>query len=141
RYGEEKFSKQVARQIEQVRRKEPIESTFDLVDVIKQAIPAPARRKGGHTAKRVFQAIRIAVNDELGSFTDALQQAAEMVKIGGRVAVITFHSLEDRICKKSFKKWSTEKQAPRGLPVPPEEFKAPFQLTVKKPITPNESEI
>lgn len=141
RYGEEKFSKQVARQIEQVRKKEPIESTFDLVNVIKQAIPAPARRKGGHPAKRVFQAIRIAVNDELGSFTDALQQAAEMVKIGGRVAVITFHSLEDRICKKSFKKWSTEKQAPRGLPVLPEEFKAPFQLTVKKPITPNESEI
>ncbi|HLQ95379.1 MAG TPA: 16S rRNA (cytosine(1402)-N(4))-methyltransferase RsmH [Pseudogracilibacillus sp.] len=141
RYGEEKFSKQVARQIEQVRKKKPIDSTFDLVEVIKEGIPAPARRKGGHPAKRIFQAIRIAVNDELQSFTDALQQAAEMVKIDGKVAVITFHSLEDRICKQSFKKWSTEKQAPRGLPVLPEEFKAPFQLAPKKPIVPKEKEI
>lgn len=141
RYGEEKFSKQVARQIEQVRNKTTIDSTFDLVEVIKQAIPAPARRKGGHPAKRIFQAIRIAVNDELQSFTDALQQAAEMVKIDGKVAVITFHSLEDRICKQSFKKWSTEKQAPRGLPVLPEEFEAPFQLAPKKPILPKEEEI
>src|SRR5699024_8101182 len=108
-YGEEKFSKNIARAIERERAKKSIETTYELVEIIKEAIPAPARRKGGHPAKRTFQAIRIAVNDELESFVDALHQSAEMVAIGGRVAVITFHSLEDRICKLAFKKWSKEK--------------------------------
>lgn len=140
-YGEEKFSRQIARIIETKRKERPIETTFELVDIIKQAIPAPARRKGGHPAKRIFQAIRIAVNDELNSFNDGLHQAAEVTAIGGRIAVITFHSLEDRLCKHAFQKWSTEKQVPKGLPIIPEEFTPPFKRITRKPITPSEEEI
>jgi 16S rRNA (cytosine1402-N4)-methyltransferase len=103
RYGEEKFAKQIARKIEHEREIKPIETTFELVDIIKDAIPAAARRKGGHPAKRTFQAIRIAVNDELGAVEDSLAQALEMVNVNGRIAVITFHSLEDRLVKTMFK--------------------------------------
>lgn len=140
-YGEEKFSKQIARNIERQREKKQIETTHELVEIIKDAIPAPARRSGGHPAKRIFQAIRIAVNDELESFNDALHQAAKILSIGGRISVITFHSLEDRICKQTFQKWSTEKPVPRGLPIIPDEFKAPFKRITRKPIIPKESEI
>ncbi|WP_426021820.1 16S rRNA (cytosine(1402)-N(4))-methyltransferase RsmH, partial [Burkholderia pseudomallei] len=97
RYGEEKFSKQIARRIEAHREQQPIETTLELVDVIKEGIPAKARRKGGHPAKRVFQAIRIAVNDELSAFEDSVEQAIECVKVGGRISEITFHSWEDRL--------------------------------------------
>lgn len=90
KYGEEKFSKQIARKIEKAREQSPIETTGQLVDIIKEAIPAPARRSGGHPAKRIFQAIRIAVNDELRVFEEALLQAIEVLKPGGRVSVITF---------------------------------------------------
>src|SRR5699024_8744501 len=124
-YGEEKFSKQIARRIEANRKEKPIETTYELVEIIKGAIPAPARRKGGHPAKRIFQALRIAVNDELSAFNDALHQAARVVDINGRVAVITFHSLEDRVCKQAFKKWSTPKPVPKNLPVIPEDHRAP----------------
>jgi len=140
-YGEEKFSKQIARRIEANRKEKPIETTYELVEIIKGAIPAPARRKGGHPAKRIFQALRIAVNDELSAFNDALHQAARIVDINGRVAVITFHSLEDRVCKQAFKKWSTPKPVPKNLPVIPEDHRAPFKLVNKKPIVPGESEI
>src|SRR5690625_682913 len=116
-YGEEKFSKQIASKIERTRELNDITTTHDLVEIIISAIPAPARRKSRHPAKRIFQALRIAVNDELNSFNDALHQAAEMVSIGGRISVITFHSLEDRICKQAFQKWSSEKPVPRGLPI------------------------
>ncbi|GAB3793535.1 16S rRNA (cytosine(1402)-N(4))-methyltransferase RsmH [Virgibacillus kimchii] len=141
KYGEEKFSKQIARKIEQHRKKETIETTHQLVDIIKEAIPAPARRTGGHPAKRIFQALRIAVNDELNIFNDALHQAAEVVSKEGRIAVITFHSLEDRIAKQAFKAWSTEKPTPRNLPVVPKEFAAPFKMITKKPIVPGEKEL
>ncbi|TFJ94555.1 16S rRNA (cytosine(1402)-N(4))-methyltransferase RsmH [Lentibacillus salicampi] len=140
-YGEEKFSKQIARKIESTRQKKRIDTTFELVEIIKEAIPAPARRKGGHPAKRVFQALRIAVNDELSAFNDALHQAARVVDRNGRIAVITFQSLEDRICKQAFKKWSTAKPVPRNLPVIPEDHKAPFKLANKKPIMPSEHEL
>ncbi len=140
-YGEEKFAKQIAREIERVREQKPIETTFELVEIIKEAIPAPARRKGGHPAKRTFQAIRIAVNDELNAFVEALHQAAEFVKVGGRISVITFHSLEDRLCKQAFKKWSTEKPVPRGLPIVPDGFEAPFKLITRKPILPTKEEL
>lgn len=140
-YGEEKFSKQIARKIELRRETIPITTTFELVEVIKDGIPAAARRKGGHPAKRVFQAIRIAVNDELLSFYNVLQQAAELVQVGGRIAVITFHSLEDRMCKQAFKKWSTPLAVPKNLPIIPEESQPPFKLITKKPIIANEQEL
>lgn len=140
-YGEEKFSKQIARNIERKRAVKKIETTHELVEIIKESIPAPARRTGGHPAKRVFQALRIAVNDELASFNDALHQAAEVITVGGRISVITFHSLEDRLCKQAFQKWSTEKPVPRGLPIIPKEFEAPFKRITKKPIVPTKEEI
>lgn len=132
RYGEEKFSKQIARKIEKKRVEEEINTTHDLVEIIKEAIPAAARRTGGHPAKRVFQALRIAVNDELNVFNEALHQAAELVSVGGRIAVITFHSLEDRICKKAFKKWSTDKPVPRNMPIIPAGMEAPFKMVNRK---------
>ncbi|WP_251866268.1 16S rRNA (cytosine(1402)-N(4))-methyltransferase RsmH [Enterococcus malodoratus] len=141
RYGEEKFSKQIARLIERRREEKPIETTGELVDVIKEAIPAPARRKGGHPAKRVFQAIRIAVNDELGAIESSLEQAIDLLAIEGRVSVITFHSLEDRIVKTMFKEFSTPKDMPPGLPVVPEEFQPVLTLVNRKPIIPSEEEL
>jgi 16S rRNA (cytosine1402-N4)-methyltransferase len=141
RYSEEKFSKQVARKIEQARVIKPIETTFELVEIIKDAIPAPARRTGGHPAKRVFQAIRIAVNDELKVFETSLKQAISILNKNGRVSVITFHSLEDRICKSYFKENSELPDLPRGLPIIPEEFKPILKLINRKPIIPSEEEL
>jgi 16S rRNA (cytosine1402-N4)-methyltransferase len=141
RYGEEKFSKQIARKIEAARVEKPISTTGELVELIKDAIPAPARRTGGHPAKRVFQAIRIAVNDELGVFEDSLEQAISILSKGGRISVITFHSLEDRICKVTLKKASETPPLPKGLPVIPEEFKPTLKLVTRKPILPSEKEL
>ncbi|VEF48499.1 S-adenosyl-methyltransferase MraW [Bacillus freudenreichii] len=141
RYGEEKFSKQVARNIESARKNKPIETTNELVDLIKQSIPAPARRKGGHPAKRIFQAIRIAVNDELKAFEDSLKQAIGLLNPGGRISVITFHSLEDRICKHVFKDASEGPELPPGLPIIPEEYKPVLKLVNRKPIIPSEAEL
>ncbi|MRH42158.1 16S rRNA (cytosine(1402)-N(4))-methyltransferase RsmH [Aquibacillus halophilus] len=141
RYGEEKFSKQIARKIEAKRNINEIRTTFELVEIIKDAIPAPARRTGGHPAKRVFQAIRIAVNDELNAFYDVLHQAAEVVSVGGRISIITFHSLEDRLCKQAFKKWSTLPPIPRNIPVIPEGSNPPFRLINRKPILANDEEL
>lgn len=141
KYGEEKFSKQIARKIEATREVEPIKTTAQLVEVIKEAIPAAARRKGGHPGKRVFQAIRIAVNDELQAFYDVLHQAAQLVNVEGRIAVITFHSLEDRICKQAFKKWSTMPPLPRNLPVVPKDSEPPFKLITKKPLVASDDEL
>ena len=140
-YGEEKFSKQIARKIEAAREIKPIETTFELVELIKAGIPAPARRKGGHPAKRVFQAIRIAVNDELGVFEDSLEQAISLLDKEGRISVITFHSLEDRICKTVFKKASSMPDLPPGLPVIPDEFKPTMKIITRKPILPSEEEL
>ncbi|UOQ47966.1 16S rRNA (cytosine(1402)-N(4))-methyltransferase RsmH [Gracilibacillus caseinilyticus] len=141
RYGEEKFSKQIARKIEAHRMESPIQTTYELVEIIKEAIPAPARRKGGHPAKRIFQAIRIAVNDELQVFEDALNQAGKLLTVGGRISVITFHSLEDRICKQTFKQWSSSKQVPKNIPIIPEEFQPAFKLVNRKPLLPSQEEL
>lgn len=140
-YGEEKFSKQIARKIETARENSAIETTGQLVELIKEAIPAPARRKGGHPAKRVFQAIRIAVNDELAVFENSLEQAIALLNTGGRISVITFHSLEDRICKATFKRASELPELPPGLPVIPEEFQPVLKLISRKPILPSEEEL
>ncbi|MEC1156908.1 16S rRNA (cytosine(1402)-N(4))-methyltransferase RsmH [Cytobacillus horneckiae] len=141
KYGEEKFSKQIARKIEATREAAPIKTTGELVEIIKEAIPAPARRKGGHPAKRVFQAIRIAVNDELGVFEKSLQKAMDILNPGGRISVITFHSLEDRICKAAFKQASETPDLPPGLPIIPEEYKPEMKLVNRKPILPSEEEL
>jgi 16S rRNA (cytosine1402-N4)-methyltransferase len=140
-YGEEKFSKQIARKIEAARETKHIETTGELVELIKDAIPAPARRKGGHPAKRVFQAVRIAVNDELGVFEKSLEQAIDLLAVGGRISVITFHSLEDRICKVTLKKASETPPLPPGLPIIPEEYQPKLKLVTRKPILPSEEEL
>jgi 16S rRNA (cytosine1402-N4)-methyltransferase len=141
RYGEEKFSKQIARKIESARAIKPVETTGELVELIKDAIPAPARRKGGHPAKRVFQAVRIAVNDELAVFEKSLNQAIDLLNPEGRISVITFHSLEDRICKATLKKASETPPLPHGLPIIPDEYKPILKLISRKPILPSEAEL
>ncbi|MDN7244275.1 16S rRNA (cytosine(1402)-N(4))-methyltransferase RsmH [Planococcus shenhongbingii] len=141
RYGEEKFSKQIARKIEAAREMAPIETTGQLVDLIKDGIPAFARRKGGHPAKRIFQAIRIAVNDELGAAETSLQHALDLLAVGGRVSVITFHSLEDRLCKTIFKESSSMPELPPNLPVIPAGMEPKFKLITRKPILPSDEEL
>ena len=141
RYGEENFSKQIARNIEKKREQKPIETTFELVEIIKESIPAAKRRSGGHPAKRVFQAIRIAVNNELSVFEDSLEQAIDIVSVGGRISVITFHSLEDRICKQIFNSYSKSKDIPKNLPIMPEESLSKLKVITRKPIYPSDIEL
>ncbi|MDO4670276.1 MAG: 16S rRNA (cytosine(1402)-N(4))-methyltransferase RsmH [Aerococcus sp.] len=142
RYGEERFAKQIARAIEQKRKTERITRTLELVDLIKAGIPAATRRTGGHPAKRVFQAIRIAVNDELGAIEDSLEQALQALNPDGRVAVITFQSLEDRIVKVMFKEASSVKEPPANLPILPDDLPtADYALVNRKPIYPSEAEL
>lgn len=141
KYGEEKFSKSIARKIEKAREKQRIETTDQLVELIKEGIPAPARRTGGHPAKRVFQALRIAVNDELQAFEDSLNQSIELLNLHGRLSVITFHSLEDRICKNVLKTFSSTPDLPPGLPVIPDSVQPVLKLIKRKPILPTEQEI
>jgi 16S rRNA (cytosine1402-N4)-methyltransferase len=117
RYGEERYAKQIARAIARRRRQRPIERTGELVELIRSAIPAPARFGDGHPAKRVFQALRIAVNDELGELEEALPAALEMLRPGGRIAVIAFHSLEDRIVKRFFQRLERGCVCPPDFPV------------------------
>ena len=116
RYGEERYATQIARAIVRRRREQPFERTGELVDTIRAAIPAPARFGDGHPAKRVFQALRIAVNDELDSLEAALPAALEMLRPGGRLAVITFHSLEDRIVKRFLRERRARLHLPARLP-------------------------
>ena len=141
RYGEEKFAKSIARRIEKVRQQTPIETTGQLVDLIKEAIPAKARRKGGHPAKKAFQAIRIAVNDELGALEESLEQALDLLNPGGRISVITFQSLEARLVKVMFKQKTSLPELPPGLPVIPDSQKVEYKLITRKPIVPSEDEI
>lgn len=141
RYGEEKFAKSIARNIEKTRQHHPIMTTFQLVDVIKEAIPARARRHGGHPAKKSFQAIRIAVNDELGALEESLEQALTILNPGGRISVITFQSLEDRLVKTMFREKSSLPELPPGLPIIPDDQKPDFKLVNKKPIEPSQAEL
>lgn len=141
RYGEEKFSKQIARKIEEKRASKEIETTGELVELIKEAIPAPARRKGGHPGKRTFQALRIAVNDELGALEESLEQAIELLNPEGRLSVITFHSLEDRIVKNIIKEYSSYPDLPRGLPILPANMAPALKQITRKPILPSADEL
>lgn len=117
KYGEERWSKRIAQFIAAARREKPLTTTFELVEVIKKAIPKGARLDGPHPAKRTFQAIRIEVNNELGILADTMEQAVDRLKSGGRIGVITFHSLEDRIIKQTFAKLAKGCICPPQLPV------------------------
>lgn len=139
RYGEEKFAKQIAFRIDKVRHEKEISTTFELVDIIKSALPQKVLKQKGHPAKQVFQALRVAVNDELTVFEKSLLDALDMLNSDGRAVVITFQSLEDRICKSIFKEKSTL-DIPEGLPVIIKE-EAPFELISRKPILPSEEEL
>lgn len=141
RYGEEKFAKQIARSIEKQRQAAPIKATLELAEIVKNAIPAPARRHGGHPAKKSFQAIRIAVNNELGVLESSLEQALDLLTVGGRISVITFQSLEDRLVKTMFKERTTIPDLPAGLPVIPKETQPDFKLVNKKPIIASDQEL
>ncbi|WP_106768315.1 16S rRNA (cytosine(1402)-N(4))-methyltransferase RsmH [Paenibacillus faecalis] len=141
-YGEEKFSRRIARVICERRENSPIQTTGQLVDMIKEGIPAAARRTGGHPAKRSFQALRIAVNDELGAFKDALHQAINCLAPGGRVSVITFHSLEDRICKQIFNSYIPKCTCPPDFPMCVcGGGQGTLKLVNRKPIAPSASEL
>ena len=142
RYGEDSFAKQVARKIEQARSVKPIETTFELVDIIKSAYPAKVLNSKGHPAKKIFQAIRIEVNDELSELETVLEDALEMLKISGRVAVISFHSLEDRIVKETFVRMSSQPKIDKRIPLLPGQLEeAPYRLVTKKPILAGEAEL
>lgn len=140
RYGEDRFSKQVARKIEQARAIKPIETTTELAELIKSAKPAKELKKKGHPAKQIFQAIRIEVNDELGAAEESLQQAMDLLALEGHISVITFHSLEDRLTKQLFKEASVV-DVPKGLPFIPEEMQPKFELVSRKPILPSKEEL
>ncbi|MFK5883459.1 MAG: 16S rRNA (cytosine(1402)-N(4))-methyltransferase RsmH [Candidatus Izemoplasma sp.] len=139
RYADESFAKQIARKIEKRREIKRIETTFDLVDVIKSALPQKVLSKKGHPAKKTFQALRIAVNDELRVFEESLYQALDLLNEDGRVVVITFHSLEDRICKTIFREVSTV-HIPKHVPIKADVI-APYKLLHRKVILPSEDEL
>lgn len=141
KYGDEKFAKSIARHIEQERMKKPIQTTFELVEIVKQAISARARRTGGHPAKRTFQAIRIEVNDELNVFEKSLNDALSMLKVGGRVSVITFQSLEDKIAKYTFNEITSMPEIPKNIAVIPDNMQPRFKKVTRKPITASEAEL
>ncbi|PTX51246.1 16S rRNA (cytosine1402-N4)-methyltransferase [Melghirimyces profundicolus] len=140
RYGEERFARRIAQKIVEYRSLKPIESTVELATVIKEAIPAPARRKGPHPARRSFQAIRIAVNDELNAFEEGLGQAIDRLRPGGRVSVITFHSLEDRIAKQMFQNRAKGCVCPPDFPVCTCGRTPELRIITKKPVQPSEEE-
>ncbi|WP_409341250.1 16S rRNA (cytosine(1402)-N(4))-methyltransferase RsmH [Paenibacillus sp. MBLB4367] len=140
-YGEEKFSRRIAARIVSEREKSPIESTGRLAEIIKEGIPAAARRTGPHPAKRSFQAIRIAVNDELGAMEDALESSIRCLSPGGRISVITFHSLEDRICKQLFAKYVEKCTCPPGFPLCVCQKKSLLKLVNRKPLDPSAEEL
>jgi 16S rRNA (cytosine1402-N4)-methyltransferase len=117
RYGEERHARRISRAICRRRREQPFERSADLVDTIRRAIPAPAQFGSGHPAKRVFQALRIAVNDELTMVEEGLDAALRLLRPGGRIAVISFHSLEDRIVKERFRRAAAPCTCPPDLPV------------------------
>jgi len=140
-YGEERWAQRIAQFIVEERKKQVISTTFELVEVIKKAVPAGARRHGPHPAKRTFQALRIAVNDELNILQQAFHQGVQALKPGGRLCVITFHSLEDRIAKDYFKHLATDCICPPALPVCSCNKKQEIKIITRKPILPSKSEL
>jgi 16S rRNA (cytosine1402-N4)-methyltransferase len=141
RYGEERYAKQIAREVVKRRARRPFDRTGDLVEVVKQAIPAPARFGEGHPAKRVFQALRIEVNDELGSLERALPAALEMLRPGGRLAVISFHSLEDRIVKRFLRDEEHGCTCPPEFPVCACGASPTLRATPRRAVRPSAAEV
>ncbi|MEG2377150.1 MAG: 16S rRNA (cytosine(1402)-N(4))-methyltransferase RsmH [Clostridia bacterium] len=140
-YGEERYAPRIAAEICRVRANAPIESTLQLVDIIKRAMPASALREKQHPAKRTFQAIRIAVNDELRAIEQVLDSAVSRLKIGGRIAVITFHSLEDRLVKRGFLQMANPCICPPELPVCGCGRLPKLKVITRKPCIPSDDEI
>lgn len=139
-YGEEKYSKSIAKKIVDYREKKSIETTLELVDIIKSSVPMSYRNEG-HPARRVFQAIRIEVNNELGILENSIKDAFSLLKSNGRLCIITFHSLEDKIVKSVFKELSSDDVQSKNLPVVPDSMKAKAKLITKKPIEPSTFEL
>ncbi len=139
-YGEEKFATRIVENIIKERAIAPLNSTTQLAELVKRSIPAATRRTGGNPSKRTFQALRIAVNDELGAIERAIPQALDCMMVGGRVVVMSFQSLEDRIIKEKFAQASTSK-SPRELPMELPEFAAKFKLVFNSSEKPTEAEI
>ena len=140
-YGEEKWSKRVAQFITEYRKKKNVETTFELVEIIKAAIPKGAREEGGHPAKRIFQAVRIEVNNELGILEQSVKDFTEALNKNGRLAIITFHSLEDRIVKKTFADLARGCTCPKSFPVCVCGNKPSVRIITRKPILPDDTEI
>ncbi|SDY43942.1 16S rRNA (cytosine1402-N4)-methyltransferase [Proteiniborus ethanoligenes] len=140
-YGEERWAARIAEFIQNERQIKPINTTGELVDVIKKAIPSGARKDGPHPAKRTFQAIRIEVNNELGILRESIIKAVNALKAGGRICIITFHSLEDRIVKETFKELSLDCICPPELPICTCNKKKELNIITRKPILPSDKEI
>ena len=140
-YGEEKWASRIAEFIVRNREVQKIKTTGQLVELIKAAIPASARREGPHPAKRTFQAIRIAVNRELEVLENVLRDISDILSPGGRVAVITFHSLEDRIVKKAFQQQERGCICPKDLPQCVCGIRPKLRIITRKPVTPSENEL
>ncbi|KYH32600.1 16S rRNA (cytosine(1402)-N(4))-methyltransferase RsmH [Neomoorella mulderi] len=140
-YGEERWARRIAAFIAAARKKAPITTTTQLVDIIKAAIPAGARRSGHHPAKRTFQALRIAINGELDALQAAMEQLEQVLNPGGRVGVISFHSLEDRIVKRTFQRLSGQCTCLPGLPVCICGRRRVLEPVTRKPVTPAATEI
>lgn len=140
-YGEDKFAKNIAKHIVRAREEKPLETTGELINVIKAAIPMKVRAVGGHPAKRTFQAIRIELNNELGVLTDSLDTMIDLLNPEGRLCIITFHSLEDRIVKNSFRKNENPCTCPREFPVCVCGNHSKGRVITRKPILPGEEEL
>lgn len=140
-YGEENWAQRIAGFIVEERKEERIETTLELVEVIKNAIPASARRSGGHPAKRTFQALRIAVNNELEIIETAIKDAVNSLKVGGRICIISFHSLEDRIVKHTFKDLARDCICPPKMPVCGCDEEAEIKIITKSAVTASEEEL
>lgn len=142
RYGEEKFAKQIARKIEAQREQKPIVTTWELVDVIKRALPAKVVNAKGHPAKKTFQAIRIEVNNELKALEACLEAAIAHLQVDGRICVITFHSLEDRIVKDIFKKYARAEKTNKRIPMLPEQIQPKaYEEITRKPMLASDREL
>ncbi len=140
-YGEERWASRIAGFIGEYRKKKEITTTGQLVEIIKAAIPAGYRQKGGHPARRCFQALRIEVNDELAQLREVLPQCADLLKIGGRLVVISYHSLEDRMVKQFLRTQSLKCQCPPGMPQCICERKEKLKILTGKPLKPSETEV